>query len=359
MKISEFNDDNFKSDSLALKEAVKNLKKWLIYLLSKWMIIISFIFLGFAIGYFSEYSAKPLYEASINFVIENSGSTSSSQLGNISSQFGVDLGGGSSGSIFSGGNLKDLFVSRRMIQEAFLSEISIEGEKISLIEYYIRFKGLREQWISTKFESIRFPPKSDPALFSKEQNEVVKKIHSDIWKKDLTININNTGISSIKVSSENELFCKFFVEALLNVVSNFYVETKSKKALENYAILSGKADSLSNVLKSGILNSAVFSDSNPNANKARSRIGVNLQRNQIDVEVNRLLYVQMIQNLESAKISLIKEAPFFQVIDYPVFPLDVTIPDKKKSAYSGAFIAFVLSVIFLVSFKILKDLLNE
>ncbi len=355
----EFNNENFKPDSISLKEAIMNLKKWLTYLMSKWMIIISFIFFGFAIGYLSEYSAKPLYIASINFVIENSGSTSSGQLGNISSQFGVDLGGGSSGSVFSGGNLKDLFVSRRMIQEAFLSEISIEGEKISLIEYYINFKGLREQWISTKFESIRFPPNSDPILFSKEQNEIVKKIHSDIWKKDLIININNKGISYVSFSSENELFSKFFLEALLNVVSDFYVETKSKKALENYVILSGKADSLSNVLKSGILNSAIFSDANPNANIARSKNSVNLQRNQIDVEVNRTLYVQIIQNLESAKMSLIYEAPFFQIIDYPVLPLDVNIPDKRKSSVLGAIIAFVLSIIFLILFKIINDIFNS
>jgi hypothetical protein len=47
----------------------------------------------------------------------------------------------------------------------------------------------------------------------------------------------------------NELFSKYFTEALVKEVSDFYIDTKSKKSRENMLILERQTDSIRRELR--------------------------------------------------------------------------------------------------------------
>ena len=77
------------------------------------------------------------------------------------------------------------------------------------------------------------------------------------------------------------------------------------------------------------------------------------------MQANQAFYVQMIQNLESAKITLRKETPLVQVIDRPILPLDVSENNWKVAFIQGGIIGALLAIVFFIIRKMLKDVLNS
>jgi hypothetical protein len=158
-------------------------------------------------------------------------------------------------------------------------------------------------------------------------------------------------ILKITVNSENELFSKAFTEALVSMVSNFYVETKIKKSVENVAILQHQTDSIRNQLNLAISGVAQSNDAIPNLNSARQVLRSSGQQRQIDVQANTAILTELVKNLELSKLSLRKETPLIQVIDRPVLPLPLERFGKAKGILLGGLLSGFLLVIFLMDLK--------
>src|SRR5665647_1050885 len=134
------------SDEITLKEIITQIKEWYAYLLSQWKIILLFGVLGGALGLTYSFMKKPVYTASLSFVLEDqqSGGGIGGALG-LASQFGFDFGG-SGGGIFAGGNLIELFKSRTIVEQTLLTPVTLDGQTISFAEMYIQISKWREQW---------------------------------------------------------------------------------------------------------------------------------------------------------------------------------------------------------------------
>lgn len=358
--MSNLKREEAQPDELSLKEAILKAQFWGRYVLSKWLFIGLVAGIGAVYGVYNVYYKKPVYKAKITFVMENAGQDpSSAQMGGFASQLGLDMGGGGGGQTFSGATLQELVTSRAMIQKALLSPVTINGKTQSFADFFIENKDLRKHWVGTTMSNLNFPSGSDPLTFTLDQNRVMNIMYSELSKKDLTVNMKSSGISYLEVKSENELFAKYFSERLLSVVGEFYITTKTKKAYENFLILKTQLDSMKRVLNVGVSSVAASIDANPNPNRARTVIGATSQRKQIDVQANQAFYVQMIQNLESAKISLRKETPLLEVVDLPVLPLEVTEIDRKSAFIQGGLIGAILAIVFFVIRRMLRDILRS
>lgn len=349
---SQANNNPVDSDEISLKELLLKLKEWWTYLLSQWKLIIGIAFMGSLVGLAYAYTSKPIYKAEFSFVLEDE--KSSGGLGGalgLASQFGLDLGGGGGGGVFAGDNLLELMKSRSMVQKALLSPVNIEGKDQSLADYYISLKDMRKGWRgNANLESLNYPIQSDVSKFNRAQDSVLMGIHEDIIKNLLSVAKVDKKLSILKVTvnSKNEIFSKAFTEALVSVVSNFYVETKTKKSKVNVAILQFQADSIRNQLNSAISGVAQSNDAIPNLNAARQVLRSSGQQRQIDVQANTAILTELVKNLELSKLSLRKETPLIQVIDRPVLPLAVERLGKSKGILMGGFLAGFLVVIFLI-----------
>ncbi|RZJ80534.1 MAG: lipopolysaccharide biosynthesis protein, partial [Flavobacterium sp.] len=96
---------NTQEEDISLKDLILKVGQWWRYLLSKWLIILVFGFIGGALGFTYAYFKKPIYTATTTFVLEDE--KSGGGLGNLAglaSMAGVDLGGGGGG-IFQGDNI--------------------------------------------------------------------------------------------------------------------------------------------------------------------------------------------------------------------------------------------------------------
>ena len=351
------------ADEISLKELILKLREWWKYLLTKWVIILIAAMLGGIAGFIYAYSKKTVYTAELTFVLE--GGTQGGGLGNyagLASQFGINMGGDGGQGVFEGQNFLALMKSRLMIEKALLTTENVNNKRITLAEFYIDINKLREKWSkeNSKLKNIRFLPGINPLKFTLEQNSLISSFHKSLIENNLFIDKpdKKSSIIALRVNSENELFSKYFAEVLAKEVSEFYVETKTKKSADNLRILQHQTDSIRRALTLSMVGAATSEDANPNLNSARQVLRVPSQRRQGDVQANQAILTQLVQNLEIAKMSLRIGTPLIQVIDRPVLPLSKKDYSKFKGLILGGILVGFIAIFILLLKKISEGIMS-
>lgn len=347
------------NEEISLKELVKKGKELLTYSLSQWKIIVSAIIIGAALGMAYASTKKSIYKASLTFALEDgkSGGGLGGALG-LASTFGFDLGGGG-GSVFTGSNLTELFKSRSMVEQTLLSPIIKEGKRISLAEMYIQNEGWREHWNkTTKLKKMQFLPNTNRKYFTRVHDSILGSIYENLSNGGLSVGQRDKKIAiiTIEVSSTNELFAKYFTEALVRQVSDFYVDTKSEKARLNMSILQRQTDSIRRELNGAITGVAVANDNTFNLNPALNVRRAPSARRQVDVQANTVILTELVKQTELAKVTLRKETPLIQVIDRPILPLNKEKVSKTKGILSGGIFAGFLVLFILMLKRLVKNI---
>ena len=343
-------------DEISLKELVEKFKELYAYLLSKWKIVVMAGILGGALGLAYSFSKKPVYTATLSFALEDEklGGGLGGALG-LASSFGIDLGTGG-GTIFSGSNLAELFKSRKMLEQTLLTPV-VDDKTISLAEMYIQNVKWRESWKGKpKFQSIQFLPNTDRKYFTRVHDSILGAIYGNLSSSNLIVGQKDkkNSIISIDVSFGNELFAKYFCEALARQVGEYYVTTKTKKARDNMAILEKQSDSIRAELNSAISGVAKANDNTFNLNPAFNVNRVPSVRRQVDVQANTVILTELVKQAELAKVTLRKETPLIQVIDSPILPLPKEKFGKAKGIVLGGFLGGFLVVLGLIFKRLIK-----
>ena len=360
--INQLNNTNAAdSDEISLKELIQKINDWVAYLKTKWKIILLAGVLGAAIGVVYAFFQKPTYKAVLTFALEEDkggGGGLSGAMG-LASSFGIDLGS-SGGGAFAGSNLMELMKSRLLVEKTLLNPVFVNGDTISLAEYYIQINKLRENWSKKpEFKNIQFLPNADRSNFTLQQDSILQIIFKSLTDlKSLTISQKDkkVSITNIEVISENEKFAKVFCENLAKETSEFYIETKSKKSRLNVEILQKQTDSIREALNNAITGVASESDNVYNLNPAFNVKSSPGKRRQVDVQANTAILTQLVAQLELSKVTLRKETPLIQVIDRPILPLEKDKVSKLKSLILGGFLAGFLTVLYLVFSSLYKKI---
>lgn len=349
------------NDEISLKELILKMKEWMAYLRTKWIVILLVAVIGGGIGFACAIFQNPtLYTATLTFALEEEktgGTGIAGALGLVSS-LGFDLGGGGGGA-FNGANLMELMKSRALVERALLQPIIVNKKTASLATYFIRYNQLNENWKKKpELKNIRFDPLADRSIFTLQQDSILGILYNTIVGKKGLLSVlqkdKKVSIISIEVKSTNELFSKVFAETIAKVVSDFYIDTKSKKAKLNYDILQKQTDSVRKELNGAITGVAVANDNTYNLNPALNIKRVPSAKRQVDVQANSAILTQLVANLEMAKVTLRKETPLIQIIDKPILPLEKYKMSKLKSIIIGLLIGFFIINIVLIINRIWK-----
>jgi hypothetical protein len=350
------------NDEVSLKELLEKAKEWYAYLLSMWKIIVLVGIVGAALGLTYSFFKKPVYTATLSFALEDEkggGGGLGGALG-LASSFGIDLGGGG-GSIFTGSNLTELFKSRSMVEQTLMTPVTVNGKVISLAEMYIQNNKWRDDWNkNSKFKNIQFLPDTKRKYFRRVHDSILGVIYQNLSKEALTVAQKDKKISiiSMDVASTNELFSIYFCEALARQVGKFYVDTKSKKARMNMAILQKQTDSIRAELNGAITGVATANDNTFMLNPAMNVRRAPSARRQVDVQANTAILTELVKQSELAKVTVRKETPLIQVIDRPILPLPKERFGKAKGLVTGGVVAGLLAVLFLIVRRLLKSIIQ-
>jgi hypothetical protein len=357
---SSLRQNSNNSEEITLKDLFIKVKGLYKYLLSQWKIIIGVSLIGSCLGFFYAYNKKASYMATTTFVLAEADKSSGgilSQYSGLAAMAGIDAVGGGGG-IFQGDNILQLYTSRAMIETALLSKVNANE---LLIDRYIRMKKLRDAWASNfNLRGIKF--NSDVTkLNNRLQDSVLGKVVEDIKKNYLSVSKPDKKLSiiSVDVKAEDEAFAKDFNNQIVKTVNDFFIQTITKKALQNVAILQHQTDSVKSVLNGAIYQAITVADATPNLNPARQILREPVQRYQFNAEANKAILTQLVQNLELAKIALRKETPLLQIIDFPVYPLFKSKPSKLISAIIGALLLGLIAIIMLFIKKVISSVLNS
>ena len=150
-------------------------------------------------------------------------------------------------------------------------------------------------------------------------------------------------IINVVFVSTDEIFAKVFSEKLIETVTDFYIETKTKKSRGNVMLLQNRADSVQRELNAALYGRAQFGDQNMGL--IRQQAAVPKLKQEMRVQMLGTLYGELVKNLEFAKLTLMREEPLVQIIDQPILPLPRARLGKIKAMVMGGFLLGFLSLI--------------
>ncbi len=354
-------EDN-KENEISLKEILAIIREWYYYFLSKWKLIVICGLLGAILGLTYSFVQKPVYTAKLTFAVEEEGSGGGlgGALG-LASQFGFDFGG-SGGGAFEGANLLELFRSRKIIQQTLLRAIRFENREMTIAEMYILNENWREKWSNKpNLKNVLFLPANRYKKQTRVQDSILGIIYTNISEKNLSIlkKDKKIDIITIEMTSENEAFAKIFTEELVQEVSGFYIDTKSKKSKINMEILKKQTDSIRGALNGAITGVAVANDNTFNLNPALNIKRTPSVRRQVDVQANSAILTELVKQTEIAKVTVRKETPLVQIIDQPIYPLKKEKFGKAKGIIYGGILAGIFVIIYLTIRRLISELQIE
>jgi hypothetical protein len=348
------------NEEITLKELIQKANEWMAYLRSKYKKIALAAIIGALLGIGYSFYKKPVYTATLTYALED-GKAAGGGLGSLASSFGFDIGGASGNSgAFSAMNLMELFKSRAMVEQTLLAPVNQNNTTISLAEMYIQDNNWREKWADKPLlKNIQFLPKTDRSKFTRIQDSIFGVIYDNLSKKSLTVEQKDkkVAIGTITLNATNEFFAQQFTLALTKTVTDFYIETKSKRAKENMDILMRQTDSIRGELNGAITGVALATDNTFGLNPALNIKRVPSAKKQVDVQANTAILTELVKQSELAKVTLRKETPLIQIIDQPILPLPVNELGLIKGFVIGAFLAVFFTVLFLLFKKFWKELL--
>lgn len=345
-------------NEISLIDIYLKLNDLISFLWSKKLKIILVGVLGGAIGLIYAYLKPVKYEARLTFLVEVKGKSGLGGLSSLASSFGLGGMSGDGGLYENQINLINYLKSRSTLEEVLLTEVNNTKETFAqrFVDKYEWSKNWKEDSLLSQVHfNLNYPREK----FSRQQDSILNLIQSTLVENKLiTIEkIDDKGtILVLTVSTIDDTISKFLPERLLTHVSTKYVNSKTKLAKENVAILQHQTDSVRTHLNSSLYSAASETDQIFGLNPALNIKRVPVTKEQIDIQSSTILLGELIKNLELAKISLKDQTPIIDIIDKPIFPLKIDKYSKLKSLIIGGLLAVFLSVGLLVFLRFFSEL---
>jgi hypothetical protein len=258
----------------------------------------------------------------------------------IMAQYGIDIEGGvKTSSVFKGESLVQLFLTRSMVERALREPIEIDGERKSAVAWFFPYtKHARKRMFQdVEFSSTATSSISDSAVFL---------TYKYLLKEVLDVGRPEKRMSFIHVSTvhQNPRLAAAFSDLLIRTVTDYYIETVTKKARLNVDVLQEEFDSIQALLEQSIY--AAAQETDRNIRSVRAGLMVDQKRAIIDLEVRKAMFSEVAKNLKLAEITLRKKTPMIQLVQGAHFPLErAQMPHWKLAAFGGM-VALAIALYF-------------
>lgn len=306
---------------------------------------------GAAIAFFK----KPVYVAEISFAIDEDKATNNrSEFSAFSEQLGLEPISG--GNIFSSiNNIHELLKSRFLIEKTLRSGIDIYGRQTTIADLFLDSLGYRQKWIAgSAFPNLKVNGESKDSVETWFRNGILGNIHKTLLSKHLQVidKGKNTTLTSVICTSKHPLFSKYFVEALVQNVTAYYIHSKTERSRKNLDIIQRRTDSVKTIYLQALYGRASFIDAD--INLVNQTFSVPTEKRSTDIQILKAAYMDLSRSLESARTSLMNNTPIIQVLDRPLLPLEVKKPGALRQfvlfAAIGLFLGlFIFTIKFIVT----------
>jgi uncharacterized protein involved in exopolysaccharide biosynthesis len=252
----------------------------------------------------------------------------------------------------------ELLQSRNLIERTLLSEIEVNGKRCRLIGFYRELNPPEEEE-DILSDTISFPLGLERENFTRAQDSLLYTLNKAITTEKLSIDRQKKDVNIIYLSflNKDELFAKLFTEKLISIVSEFYIQTKTKNIKINLDMMEMRADSVRKEYEQALMAQAEFIDQNKNLSKQSEM--VEQQKIRTKVQLMGTTYAELVKNIEILKLELVQQTPLIQVIDSPIMPLEIEGYSKIRGIILGGFLGGFLIVVWLLAVYFYKRIMQE
>jgi len=349
-----------KEEKISLKNVFQGFKEWLVYIMDQRKKIVYGTLITLILPLSYNYLKSPVYYANTSFVLENDASASLGGLSSLASMSGINTSSLMSASnLFQIDNIQELYRSNNMLKQALLEEVTVNGKTQKLIDYFAVAQNLEKKWIKEKVYLKDFY--KDKKLYSRAQDSVLKEAIKLIEKDFLIVAKpnRNTSILNVGFKHKDEAFAKIFNEVLVNKVNSFYYKTQTKKTAFNLNVLQVQTDSVKRLLDMSFLALAEIDQNIPNLNPLVKTAKVPYQKAMANLQANQAIYLEVVKQLELAKVAHRNKTPLIQIIDKPSFPLENNRWTFLDILILGIFGGGALIVLLLSLQRIIRQALED
>ena len=348
------------AEKISLKNVFQGFKEWLVFIIDQRKKIVYGTLIILAVSLSYSYLKSPVYYANTSFVLENDASASLGGLSSLASLSGINASSLMSASnLFQIDNIQELYRSNNMLRQTLLEKVTIHGKSQILIDYFAKAQKLEKKWVKEKVYLKDFY--KDKERYSRAQDSVVKEAIKLIKKDFLIVEKpnRNTSILNVGFKHKDEVFAKIFNEVLVNKVNRFYYKTETKKTAINLKILQVQSDSVKRILDMSLLALAEIDQNIPNLNPLVKIAKVPYQKAMVNLQANKAIYLEVVKQLELAKVAHRNKTPLIQIIDKPSFPLENSRWKLLNTLILGIFGGGMLMVLSLSLQRIVRQALEE
>ncbi|MFZ9046679.1 MAG: exopolysaccharide biosynthesis protein [Cyclobacteriaceae bacterium] len=337
--------DSQEETRISIGELIQQLANYVQFLIAniRWMVLVGLAAGLVWSGYL--YFKRPVYTAETTFVLQSSGG-GGENISSLASVVGINLNALSDEStLFQEDNILELYRSRNMIYQAFLTKVDIGSEQQRLISYWANFTELLPKWRG-HLEDPTFSFEIPVEEFTVKHDSLIFEVIKDFKEENLSAEKPDRLLSilSVRVRSKDQDFSKSFNEVLVKKVNDFYLETETKKTGENLRVLTRQADSVRVVLEETMLQLAIINEQQPNLNPLYRQVRLPKKKVEIDLQANATIYQEVVKNLEIAKITHRNNTPLIQIIDEPRYPIASNHYSAIKALFFGGLYAGLLAL---------------
>ncbi len=353
------------SNEISLKELFQKLGEWWRYLISQWWKIAIVGFIGGGAGFVYAGMQPVTYTAKTTFVVEE-GKGGSSGLGGLASlagQFGVDVGGGSGGGLFSGDNILLYFKSPSLAREVLLTQYDSSSNQ-SVADVYATVYQLKGAWEKNeKIGKVNFPPSGLSKSYTRLQDSLLQKMIDGIIKTQFTVGKTDkkAGFIDVTVTMQNEALAKIYCERIVQLAVDKYINIKTQRQKATVDKLQVRVDSIANLLRQKTISGASLqtSSSTMDINPLyKTGTAVAVETTVRDKTMLATIFASVTQNLEMAKFTLSQETPVIQIVDSPILPLNTEKMLRARTTITFFLSFSIMLVLFFVGKRILSTIFN-
>lgn len=348
-------------DQISPKSVVVRILKLKDVFRRNWKLLLILVAIGGIGGFIYDITHKkePIYTATMTFNLGGGSSSNSfGELGSLASAFGLGQGA-SDANIFAGDNFMIYAQSRPVVEKTLMKTVKINGRDTLLLNYYIRHSGIRdEEWEkSDTLRALYFPRAKTPEEYSKLERVAMSQIYARI-KSEMTVSQpeRKSSFMELRCGMQDEMLAASFIENHLNTIEQDYRQKQTKKTREMYDLLTSRADSIARVLTGTENKLAQYMDQNQQVVVAQGQINqTKLTRNSSFLST---IYYQALQSADNMRLSLIREAPLFTIIEPVELPLykEIITPIGMQA---GIALGLILALIIIFLRETYRSVMKE
>jgi hypothetical protein len=157
---------------------------------------------------------------------------------------------------------------------------------------------------------------------------------------DIYLDNPKSSFQTLSVETRNDTLTHVWAQLYLKTITDYYINTKTKKSKELLVIMEKRVDSLRSALYYTQGRLANYNDQNQQIIFQRARvIAERLQMNSTQLQA---LYFDALRNYDNLKFSLVKESPLLTIIEDTELPI-FTLPYRWGKIISiGTLLGFLL-----------------